>query len=1488
MSGWAHAVKKSGLRVRFSACKIDLKSLQYHAVVALLLSLLFTRLALAGTTTVWTYGSETYPTQASAVAAMQAANPQNSVLTVQGAPVSMGNNSIKYPYTAPTPIPAPQITDYWGGSGSPYFSTDEQALTWEIQTYFGDLYYGCQIGTHGPGQGWVYISNLGSPSWGPGYQQRYDFTYWQTSFWTGECDSLTDHGGLIVNKWQAYSCPAYYSLNGTQCFDSTVDYISSTTVDCPKPAAMVGDPCDAASGDFAQTETDYSGPALSFHRFYHSATLESFHNLGVGWTHDFAGRLVINAGPQGLLRPDGYHDTLLQLQAGSWVTLSGNGIHLTQSTLSGSSTVVFVATLPDGSQEIYSSSSGQLLQLVSPGGATTTLNYDANGLLTSVVGPFGHSLQFSYNAGNNISTVTDPSGNTITYTYDTNNNLISAQYQDGTSRTYQYSNPSFPNHLTGILDESSGQFLTVAYDSDGRAGSSQNAGGANAVSLVYGATTTTVTDALGATQAFSFVAPGTYTPRATSVVYNGLTTTYAIPSTDSDPQQRPTQVTDPNGTVTQYNYDSDHLKTKTEAFGTPQARTISYTYLSTSSALPTLISEPLRQTAFTYYPGTNTVQTKTITDTTATADAPRTWTYTYDSFGRVLTAQGPRTDVTSTTTYAYYTCATGVQCGRVQTTTDALGHVTTYNTYDAHGQPLTITDPNGVVTTLTYDARQRLTGQTTAGELTSYSYYPTGLLQTVTLPDGSSLTYTYDGAHRVTQLADGLGNKIAYTLDAMGNRTAENTSDPSGTLHRTHTRVFNELNQLYQDVNAANTPAVTTTYGYDDNGNQTSIAAPKSRNTARVYDPLNRLIQVTDPANGVTQMNYDAQGDLISVVDPRNLTTTYAYNGFGDPLSVVSPDTGTTSSTFDSAGNLATSTDARGARATYTYDALNRMTSVTYQLGGVTDQTVAFTYDTGTNGIGRLTGASDANHSMSWTYDALGRVTGKGQVVSGVTQSVGYGYTSGNLTSLVTPSGQSIVYVYNANHQVTGVTVNGTTLLNNVTYEPFGTVNGWTWGNASLAARSYDQDGKIAQVASGGETYQYTLDEASRITAISNSAYGALSWAYGYDSLDRLVSASSPADSETYTYTPTGTRLSWNGNAGGQAFTGAYTVDPNSNRITAVSLTGSQSESTSVQYDAAGHAVSEWGATATYNGAGRPVALAGTAAGQYVYNALSQRILKVSSSGTALFVYDESGHLLGEYDGSGNLIEETVWLADIPVATLQPSGSGSGVNLFYVHTDHLNTPRKVSRALDNQLVWRWDLDPFADQQPDDDPAGLGPFTYNLRYPGQYFDAESGYHYNHYRYYDPLSGSYAQSDPIGLKGGINTYAYVRDNPVSYNDPTGLDASTWGCDGDHNYVPIVTDKNPCTSACTKAHEEVHIADAKAKWGNDLCRNKPPGYIPTAPGNQPPGYDAAYKRQTECRAYRVEVACLQNAMQKCGCKEAARARLYGAEGGVAQYCN
>lgn len=170
----------------------------------------------------------------------------------------------------------------------------------------------------------------------------------------------------------------------------------------------------------------------------------------------------------------------------------------------------------------------------------------------------------------------------------------------------------------------------------------------------------------------------------------------------------------------------------------------------------------------------------------------------------------------------------------------------------------------------------------------------------------------------------------------------------------------------------------------------------------------------------------------------------------------------------------------------------------------------------------------------------------------------------------------------------------------------------------------------------------------------------------------------------------------------------------------------------------------------------------------YGLNGLGQRVSKsgsgVEPNGTRLFAYDEAGHLVGEYDGStGEAIEETVWLNDLPVAIL--TGSGTGAAAYYVHPDHLGAPKVINDGSGN-TVWAWGHDPFGNGQPS------GTFTYNLRYPGQYYDSESNLNYNMNRDYDPVIGRYIQSDPIGLKGGVNTYGYVGGNPLWAVDKFGL--------------------------------------------------------------------------------------------------------------------
>jgi len=129
-----------------------------------------------------------------------------------------------------------------------------------------------------------------------------------------------------------------------------------------------------------------------------------------------------------------------------------------------------------------------------------------------------------------------------------------------------------------------------------------------------------------------------------------------------------------------------------------------------------------------------------------------------------------------------------------------------------------------------------------------------------------------------------------------------------------------------------------------------------------------------------------------------------------------------------------------------------------------------------------------------------------------------------------------------------------------------------------------------------------------------------------------------------------------------------------------------------------------------------------------------------------------------------------VWLGDLPVAVMKPKTGG--FDIFYVWTDNLGTPRQIT-DITNQSRWEWpNADPFGNNLPNENPAGLGAFNYNLRFPGQYYDVEKGSNYNYFRDYDPAIGRYVESDPIGLQGGLETYSYAFSDPLGADDSTGL--------------------------------------------------------------------------------------------------------------------
>jgi len=181
----------------------------------------------------------------------------------------------------------------------------------------------------------------------------------------------------------------------------------------------------------------------------------------------------------------------------------------------------------------------------------------------------------------------------------------------------------------------------------------------------------------------------------------------------------------------------------------------------------------------------------------------RVQSWTYNQYGQVLTAKGPRSDVNDTTVYAYYSDTTADHTmGDLATLTNALGQTTQYTQYNKAGKLLHSLDANAVVTDNVYDLRQRLTSSTVGGLQTQYGYDPVGQLIKLTLPDGTFYGYTYDDAHRLTQITDQASNSITYTLDNAGNRTLDQVKDPQGNLSRTVSRAFDALGRVQQMTGA--------------------------------------------------------------------------------------------------------------------------------------------------------------------------------------------------------------------------------------------------------------------------------------------------------------------------------------------------------------------------------------------------------------------------------------------------------------------------------------------------------------------------------------------------------------------------------------------------------------------------------------------------------------------------------------------------------------
>ncbi|WP_462391210.1 RHS repeat-associated core domain-containing protein [Acidovorax sp. Q11] len=881
----------------------------------------------------------------------------------------------------------------------------------------------------------------------------------------------------------------------------------------------------------------------------------------------------------------------------------------------------------------------------------------------------------------------------------------------------------------------------------------------------------------------------------------------------------PVTITQPGRTTT-YTYDSqgnrlsETITDTSGGTGNGTTRTTSWTYHA--SGLVATETAPNGATTSYQYDSAGNL-------TRATNALGHVDTYTHDAAGRVQTHTAPTGLVT---TYTYDAR------GRVLTTNRG-GQLTTL-TYRPSGQVTTATLPHGHVVTYTYDAAQRLTGWSdNRGNSGAYTLDAMGnrtredlrnaqgqlvwrlartinsinRVESVTL-GSQTTTYGYDANGDWVAATNGLGQGTSQSLDAL-RRTKAITNAENATASLS----YNALDAVTQ---ATDFKGVATTYTRDALGNATSETSPDSGSESAQYDALGLPSTITDALGQATTIERDLLGrpTLITHAGGRTATLRYdltpASKGY---LGEILDPSGTTTYERDAHGRVTTKTqrlingDTRSV--SYAYNAQGLLASTTYPGG----QVLQHVYDT----TGQLTGLTLAGQPLvsGITWNPLGQPTGWSWNLPGATAAIpatrsyntagqvtatdfsSYQYDAAGRIHTLT---QKLWRPANTNPQAS--TISQATSTWTVQYSPTGRITGFTKTTAAnapvdTATFSYDTNG-------------------NRTTSTRDVAGTSTSRTYGGDaSHNRLLgfeqttsaAGNSATTSVTYQYNSAGDLL-------GDGLT-SYLYDSEGRMESARTGEGEDAPTTKYAHNGLGQRVFK--TEPLYSAAGKPAStknlnnlLADDGEDgdsdkqtQAEPPGLIQQILnffsKLWSPGTSdaeklgySYVYAEDGSLLGEYGSGGSNSTGTAQYIYLPTASgPMPIAAVIKGQTYAVHSDHLNTPRKLTQP-DGQVAWQWAYSAFGDEQPTigakrftsesttptTGATSIPEVTFNLRYPGQYFDKETGLHYNYFRTYAPGTGRYTQADPIGLDGGWNRFAYVNGNPLSFIDLFGLADNFFG--------------------------------------------------------------------------------------------------------------
>ena len=760
--------------------------------------------------------------------------------------------------------------------------------------------------------------------------------------------------------------------------------------------------------------------------------------------------------------------------------------------------------------------------------------------------------------------------------------------------------------------------------------------------------------------------------------------------------------------------------------------------------------------SYSYYPGNDRLET--LSEHDGISSRVTRWSYLETGEVKTITT-GFGTPEATTITLGYD------DARRLTRISDGSGNTIEY-TLDTEGNRIDekAFDAGGILKkqlSRSFDIYNRLDSRLQANESVDYDFAADGTLARQTDGNNVITDYRYDTLKRLTRV----------TRDLDGN-------DPV-------------------------TANATTVYDYDTQDRLTSVTDPMQGNTRYVYDDLGNLVSQTSPDTGTTAFSYDEAGNLMYKIDANGQRLSYRYDALNRLISIDAPGS--------------------DDDVSYTYDdCLNGNRRLCGVHRGET--AIAFTY----TAFGEIAGSSQSVNSwpgiqqadigLGYRYDSIGRLASVSYPGGAV---VNYRYAAAGRLNAV-----------DLNHDSTL-----TPLLSDMTYLPFGPVSRqrygndvhifgwhdeayrpWVIGNASVAYDVLDYDGNGNATSqflqAGSHTYGY--DALNRLSTAAG-VFGSRD--YTYDANGNRMRDSSGGLKTNYTYTPASNRLTGVGDE-------AVTVDANGNTTVLRGLR--------LGYSADNRLRSVAGvADYAYNGLGQRVQKATRAsgsAGQYGFG--PRRLFLYGRNGELLVESGPTGQVTREYvyangtllaildrvpegandplfnadrDGDGAISVEDFleWYFNAYLMaddSLEVSGDGvmdaddastvwacasvqnscvvasHRTSIHYVHNDHLGTPMALTDE-SGAKVWSATYDPFGQATVNEDVDGNGePVTLNIRFPGQYYDQETGLHYNYFRYYDSELGRYLTSDPIGLAGGTNTFAYVVNNPLKHIDPKGLDIWT----------------------------------------------------------------------------------------------------------------